>query len=73
MKYYVGASVKYPYMCTTATFIIDCNFTIESLDDIRRLEREAKKTFDEQSTNPKDYDEFMILSFSRLDTPTKPI
>ena len=72
MKYFVGASVKYPYMRTTATFIIDCDFMIESLDDIMLLEREAKKSFDEQSTNPKGYDEFMILSFSRLDTPMKP-
>ena len=73
MKYFVGANVKYPYMSTTATFIIDCDFAIESFYDIMRLESEAKRTFDEQQSTRKDYERFMIISFSRLDTPTKPI
>lgn len=73
MKYFVGANIKYPSMSTTATFIIDCDFAIESFYDIMRLESEAKRTFDEQQSTRKDYEEFMIISFSRLDTPTKPI
>lgn len=72
MKYFVGANIKYPSMSTTATFIIDCDFAIESFYDIMRLESEAKRTFDEQQSTRKDYEEFMILSFSRLDTPMKP-
>lgn len=73
MKYFVGANVKYPYMSTTATFIIDCDCTIESVDDITWLESQAKRAFDEEPSNRKDYDQFMIISFSRLDTPMKPI
>lgn len=73
MKYFVGATVKYPYMSTTSTFIIDCDCMIESFDDIKWLESQAKMTFDEEPSTRKDYDEFMIISFSRLDTPMKPI
>ncbi len=73
MKYFVGANIKYPSMSTTATFVVDCDFAIESVYDILRLESEAKRTFDEQPSGHKGYEEFMIISFSRLDTPTKPI
>lgn len=73
MKYFVEANVKYPYMSTTATFIIDCDCTIESVDGITWLESQAKRAFDEEPSNRKDYDEFIIISFSPLDTPTDPI
>ena len=73
MKYFVGANIKYPSMSITATFIIDCDFAIESVYDILRLESEAERVFDEQQSSNKGYEEFMLISFSRLDTPTKPI
>ena len=71
MKYFVCVSTKYPEYQGFTSYVMDYQWPIECRDDVLKLTKAAEHEFNKLPENRKGYESFMLVSFQKLDTPTK--
>lgn len=67
MKYFICASIQFPDVCTTVSFVLEHNSMICTVDDIYSLSRNAEEFYKQKEDARKDYTSFMLISYTRMD------